>query len=163
MSYLSTVFQNAKFVHLIRDGRAVVYSLMQKMESGQFHTWEERCWWISGWPRSWQVRWESEHHSQLGLAAFLWKFFTSEIRKEAEEFPELSYMEIQYEKLIESPIETISKILSFANLPPSKFLTDYLNQIKPQRNMNLKWQKAFSNEQKDEINSIFEFCDNNQF
>ena len=60
IQYLRRVFPDAFFVHVQRDPRAVIYSYYRKIESGDFHNWDEREWWSSGWPESWAEDWRKK-------------------------------------------------------------------------------------------------------
>jgi hypothetical protein len=153
MAYLSRIFPEARFIHIVRDGRAVAASYMSKIESGKFGTWNEREWWISGWPEDWRVRWQERFGDLASFVAYQWKFFVREIRRDAEEIGPDQYAEFNYADIVEAPTGTIGEMLAFCDLDASEAIDWYLEHIRLE-NMNQKWQSKFSDSQKMELDKI---------
>ena len=153
IKYLIQVFPDAQFIHLLRDGRAVSYSYYNKIKSRQFKTWEEREWWIRGWPKLWCKSWEEKHNSPLGLAAYQWKFFVKEIWEDSKYLASNQYLEIRYEGLVNSPEVTIRKVLKFCSLEFTPRIKWYINHTII-TNMNYKWKKYLDKKQQKELETI---------
>jgi hypothetical protein len=141
------------FIHILRDGRAVANSYYNCIRSGSFMPWKEREWWVRAWPEEWRQEWRKNYHNELGLAAYLWKYFVNQIRIDARNLPEGHYMEIQYEELISSPKSTINRILGFYGVPLGGRIEWYLNQLSLS-NMNIKWRSELNQDQKKDLERI---------
>jgi hypothetical protein len=100
IALLHKLWPNARFVHLIRDGRDVCLSMLEwpkvHPKPGDFVTWEEdpvltAAWW-------WQ------HNVQLG-------------REAGKSLGAQLYYELRYESLVMCPREQCQALLDFLNLP----------------------------------------------
>jgi hypothetical protein len=152
--YLSQAFPNAKFVHIIRDGRAVANSYLSKIKNNQFNTWREREWWISGWPESWKKEWKMKYFDNpLSFAAYQWKFFVSVIRMDSKYISSDQYLEVKYEDMITNPKKEFTRILGFCNMSMNHGLIRYLKQMSIE-NMNFKWKRIFSPQEKEMLDKI---------
>ena len=150
INYLLQVFPDAKFLHILRDGRAVSYSLFDRMIHGNFGFWDEREWWISGWPDSWLEKWVSSGMSPISFAAYMWKYFLMEIWEDSKYLPDDQYTEIKYEELVRFKQLTMEKVIDFCELKNSQKLNKYLEKSFV-KNMNYKWKKKLNDKQKNEI------------
>lgn len=153
MTYMAEVFPDARFIHIVRDGRAVAASYLGKLESGTFGTWEEREWWMQGWPDSWRSQWREQHASRLGFVAYQWKFFVSMIRQESQKLRPGQYAEFTYRDIVKSPSVTLEKIFAFCELAPSQTVDWYVREIHLE-NMNKKWPVKFSEEEARQLEEI---------
>lgn len=82
---------NAKFIHMIRDGRDVAVSLKRM-----------------SWPRV--CPWDSKHH--LAVSGSLWKWYVSQGRLAGSRIGD-DYLELGYEDLVCRPEETLRKVGHF--------------------------------------------------
>lgn len=155
IQYLSKAFPDAKFIHVLRSGYAVAASYTRKMEKQKFNTWDEREWWISGWPAEWQKEWKSKFNTPHTLSAYQWKYFVSEIFKDAENISQDRYYEVNYNDIVSQPINTFNRLFEFCELKKSKRVEWYLNAIQIQ-NMNGKWKQYFMEEEIKDLNYIFD-------
>ena len=97
LSYMGDVvrmFPNAKFVLMIRDARAVAYSIVSRNVT------------ISG----------VDHRSYLSAAEFWNKVMTTTTR-DCTRFGKKRCLMVYYEKLVQSPREWMEKILDFGGIP----------------------------------------------
>jgi hypothetical protein len=118
--YLAKIFPDARFIHLIRDGRAVVNSLLNV----DFWT---------GWkgPYRWQhgeltpaQREEWEHHGQsfVALAAIEWRVLMESFEDTEREISPSQFLTIRYEDLTADPQTTFGTVLDFCGLDyPERF------------------------------------------
>jgi hypothetical protein len=157
--YLLQVFPDAKFIHLIRDPRATVFSYFNKIRNGEFNTWNEREWWIRGWPKKWRDSWREKYNSCLSFVAFQYKFFIKNIWEDAKNIQNSQYLEIRYEDFIKHPQKNINFLLKFCNLGKSLKLEWYLKHIQL-FNMNFKWKKNLSIEER---NILLKIISENEF
>jgi len=153
MAYLKKAFPAARFVHVLRDGRAVAQSYLRKLQSGVFHDWRLREKWVAVWPDAWRRQWHREGESQLAFAATQWKFWLDTIWQEARQMPSDQYLEIRYEDLIADPRGTTKQILEFAGLPYTnrfRWLVEHWKFA----DMNRKWRSEFTGPQKEELDRV---------
>lgn len=153
MKYLMKAFPNARFIHIVRDGRAVAASYQTKIEKNKWNTWNEKEWWASGWPDQWQTNWRENGSMMLGFVAYQWKFFVSEILKDAKSIPSGQYIEIKYKDIIDSPLDTFNEIFDFSSLSPCPKVDWYLRNINL-GDMNKKWMNKYTRDEKEVLNSI---------
>lgn len=131
---IEQLFPDALFIHLVRDGRACISSMMEGWNSGFF--WERPlpfssnasvAHWTYPIPPGWQ---NVEEESLEEICAWSWiehNRYILERYNQSESFRD-RYMRITYERLVENPIEIISSILEFSGLQMSQECIDYLGQ-----------------------------------
>ena len=153
MTYLNEAFPDAVFIHIVRDGRAVASSYLEKIEDGEFGTWDEREAWISGWPESWRDEWLTRYGTPLSFVAYQWKYFISEIWKDSGSIDKSRYLEVHYKDIIGNPHITFDRIFEFCDLGKSKRVASYLDNIHL-GNMDNKWKNRFSDDEKEILNDI---------
>jgi hypothetical protein len=107
MSYLKTLFPDALFIHVMRDPRAVVASLLK------VHFWNDlEAWWRDGATLASLIR-EGERPEEL--AAMYWVQETeAAIQSEAEMAD--SVMHVNYEKITESLSSELRRVFDFTRL-----------------------------------------------
>lgn len=153
MVYLSQAFPDALFVHIVRDGRAVAASYHKMMVRGLFGAWDEREWWLQGWPVAWRDEWQSRYGDPLSFAAYQWRFNMRTIRQDIEELSPGRCLEVRYRDMTERPLETLDQILDFCDLGPSENVMWYLDHI-TLKNMNFKWMETYSDGERTMLDQI---------
>ena len=117
IGFLNEIFEDAKFIHIIRDGRAVANSLL--------HVSFWRGWYG---PQGWragllsaedQATWESYDRSFVALAALEWRIQMRAIDAAREKLDPKLFYEVKYEDFCRQPLETYRQVLEFAELPES--------------------------------------------
>ena len=117
IGFLNEIFEDAKFIHIIRDGRAVANSLLH-------------VWFWGGWygPQGWragllsaedQATWESYDRSFVALAGLEWRIQMRAIDAAREKLDPKLFYEVKYEDFCRQPLETYRQVLEFAELPES--------------------------------------------
>ncbi|MFC4590299.1 sulfotransferase family protein [Sphaerisporangium corydalis] len=114
-SFLHEVFPDARFVHILRDGRAVASS------------WSQMPWWRgdlgpSRWdygplPASYAEEWDREGRSMTHLAGIGWKVLMDAYGAARASVPSHLWLDIRYEDLVADPRKHTDVILSFLGLP----------------------------------------------
>lgn len=148
MGYLNVAFPDAKFIHVVRDGRAVVNSIMQ------IDFWE-------GWKgtKGWrgldmtpeqQARWDASGQSFVTLGAMeLSDMFDAMVEATAK-IPADRFLEIRYEDLCDDPTGTFRAVTDYCNLD----YTDDFNQSVIDfgfRNTNEKWSRDLTDLQQRQL------------
>jgi omega-hydroxy-beta-dihydromenaquinone-9 sulfotransferase len=120
IGFLNEIFEDAKFIHIIRDGRAVASSLM--------HVSFWRGWWG---PQGWragvmssedQKTWEDSDRSFVTLAGLEWRIQMRAAEAARQALHPDAFCEVKYEAFCEQPMETYRRVLEFAELPESEDL-----------------------------------------
>lgn len=103
---------DAKFVHIIRDGRDVAFSMLN-------HGWVSQelkadvNYWSKLLPKKFQLEWLKADLWERGVIR--WALFVSKAQKVS--CYGNRYWEIRYEKLCQNPHQNIAEILSFLEIP----------------------------------------------
>ncbi|MBZ0073201.1 MAG: sulfotransferase [Gammaproteobacteria bacterium] len=143
IGYLHSLFPDACFIHVIRDGRAVVHSLLNvafwRRGGGLVNPW-----WNPGFPSTYVEYWEHEGRRPEILAALQWRNIIETTRKEAASLAENKYMEIRYEEFLEYPHQVLSSIYSFVGLRDAERAHVYLREHPPLRALNQKYASEMS-------------------
>jgi Sulfotransferase family len=118
--FIDAVFPEARFVHVIRDGRAVAASMVQMP------------WWRGfegpdawGWgplPTAYRKEWEVSGRSYVVLAAVQWKMLMDAFERAREGIPQERWLDVRYEDFLEDPQGTVETIVAFLARPMSDVL-----------------------------------------
>lgn len=108
LAYLNSVFPDAYYIHIIRDGRAVTESLMRVpfwKEGGGF----DGPYWAGGFPQEYEAIWQGAGKSPEVLTALQWRTIIEFTRSEAKAYiPPERYIEIRYEDFVENPVDVVA-------------------------------------------------------
>jgi len=128
VGYIHEIFKDAKFIHIVRDGRAVVNSIIHV------------DWW-QGWRghQNWQrpaltrthlEEWENYDRSFIALAAIEWKILMSAHDKIKENLSSDNFLEIKYEDLCSDPLNILKNTIEFCELDWSEKLNKKLKKTR---------------------------------
>ncbi len=132
---LDSIFPEARYVVLWRDGRSVVPSLMN------VHWWlDHRVWWAGGrTPRELAA----DRNTMISIAARNWVEEVDAIERGLQQIDPERILTIRYENLLCAPHETLSGLLKFAGLDALPEYFDTVSAIKL-RPVNSQWRARFS-------------------
>lgn len=144
IGFLKAVMPSARIIHVYRDGRAVVNSLMAVP------------WW-SGWrgPENWRwgeltpafrAKWERFDRSFVALAAIEWEILMQAHEDARQVVPSEDYLSLSYEDLCLSPLEQVRRAADFCGLEWTTEFQRDVNRMK-MRNTNFKWRKELTEKQ----------------
>lgn len=112
--FIHAALPGSRFVHIVRDGRAVANSLVQMR------------WWDGfGGPSRWswgplsaadEERWEASGRSFVVLAGLEWKRLMEAFAEARDAVPEDRWLEVRYEDVLSDPRGRVGEILSFLGL-----------------------------------------------
>jgi hypothetical protein len=153
IGYLKEIFEDARFIHIIRDGRAAAYSLTNV-------DW----WW--GWrgPHNWRWgelslkqknEWESHNKSFIALAALEWKILMDAFEESKKKLENSEYLEVRYENLCSNPLKVIKKVTDFCGLTWTKEFEIAVNNFRL-TNFNDKWKEDLNEVQKNDLQNILQ-------
>lgn len=148
IDYIRQIFPDAFFIHVIRDGRAVVNSIINKTQrepTRQRIPFGNFC-----KPPHWRQFLRDDPVEQ---AALQWREIVRYVLSRRHELG-ARYQEFKYEDMCSMPRETFASMFEFAGLPVSdEFLARIPKQL---RNMNYKWKEQLSSEQIASIDAVQE-------
>ena len=148
MGYLLEAFPDAKFIHVVRDGRAVVNSIMQ------IDFWE-------GWrgTKGWrgldmtpeqQQRWDDSGQSFVTLGAMELSDMLDAMVAATELVPKDQFLELTYESLCEDPVASFEGVTAFCDIEMTNgFETSVIDF--GFRNTNDKWRRDLTEQQQRQL------------
>lgn len=149
IGFFNEIFPDSLFIHIIRDGRAFVNSILKV------------SWWLGrngpqNWrwgllPERYEKEWKESNQSFSLLAGIQWKMILDEIEISKNEISRDRFIQIKYEDLIHNPIEIFKEITDFCKLGYCKKFEKRLKQYKLKDTI-YKWEKELSNPEKLTLN-----------
>jgi hypothetical protein len=118
--FLRALFPQARFIHIIRDGRDTAASLMFRNRGPNWGHLE-----TPGW-RELLERYPTANHVRC---AHQWRDSVLIARADARDLPPGSYREVRYEGLLEDAAGTIGSLLEFLALAPNAGVDAFLPKI----------------------------------
>ncbi len=153
VGFLSEIFEDAKFIHVIRDGRAVANSLINV---NFWLGWQGDYKWRWGkLPSNYHKEWEDSEQSFIVLAGIQWKIMMDSYEKSKKLLKPKNLLEIKYEELCENPIETFKQVVEFSELNWSKDFEKVINDFNV-KNTNEKWEKDLNKKQQTDLSQVLE-------
>ena len=136
---LNSIFPDAKFIHIIRDGRAVAFSILNKIDiaGDRFALFDVGFKDILG------DKYQPDR-SKLYNYGLAWAEFVRRGR-EASAVAKGRYYEVHYENLITEPYDELINIADSCELD---WYNEFEEKILPTQNMNEKWKQKASKEQR---------------
>ncbi len=140
--FLDAIFPDALFLHVIRDPRAVVGSLLA------VHWWPDLpLWWSEDrTPRALAANGARPE----AVAAEHWVRSVERLLADARRLPPGRYLELRYESFTESPETVLSSICAFAGLPSSARLAESVER-RTVTSQNVKYKSQFG---EDELRTV---------
>ena len=136
---LNLIFPDAKFIHIIRDGRAVAFSILNKIEIAG----DRFALFYIGFKDILGDKYQYER-SELYNYGLAWAEFVSKGR-EASVAAQGRYYEVRYENLVTEPHKELRKIVDFCEL---NWYSEFEQKIPYTQNMSEKWKHKANNEQR---------------
>lgn len=127
LGFFAQIFPQAKFINIIRDGRAVANSWLQMP---WWHGYRGPENWLWGQlPEAYQHEWLDSGQSFVRLAGISWKILMDSFEQGQAEVNPDHYLELRYEDFLDKPDESLASLLEFADLP---WTDDFENQLSRQ-------------------------------
>jgi Sulfotransferase family len=141
---LAAAFPEARFVHMMRDGRAVAYSLTR------VDWWDDGLiWWYGDTPR----RWREQGGDPWELAARHWVRELTSIEEGLAAVPADRRFELRYEDLVRAPVSQLQQLARFVGLPDDPGWTAELGRLR-YPNKNEAWTERLAPDVRARVESI---------
>ena len=159
INFLSQVFPDAQFVHIIRDGRdaALSYSKKPWLQAAQAKTgkYEPGGYQYGPYARFWvepdRVK-EFEMTSDIHRCIWAWRRFTESALEAASSLTTNQYYELRYEALVTKPREEADRLLDFLEIEDSISRSIFYKATAKARLDSVnQWQRELSKEQLQQI------------
>lgn len=114
ISFLHAIFPDAKFVHVIRDGRAVANS---RLNVPFWTGWQGTAKWAAGpLPAHYEQEWERYNRSFVALAGIEWKLHMDQFEEVKRNYPQIDICEVKYESFCDNPARELKRIADHCEL-----------------------------------------------
>ncbi|MGA1194006.1 MAG: sulfotransferase family protein [Kiritimatiellia bacterium] len=145
IGFLASIFPGACFIHLVRDGRAVCRSVLEKRRKNG----GERQWWDAK-PAGWKA---AAALDPVASVARQWREVVDRTAANGRDLPASQFMEARYEDFTAAPLAMLDKINTFCGLnhPPGEHQVKACMDIKSR---NDKWSASFTAGEVDVLNEI---------
>jgi len=133
-----TVLRSPRFVNVIRDGRAVAYSMMR------VSWWDGTMdsWWWGPMPDRYMDEYENSGRRPAVLAAIVWKYLLDIYDAETKAAENLPILNVRYDNFSRDPVSQMREVADFCDLSfPDKF-RDAIGQFSI-RNADVAWRDGF--------------------
>ena len=157
IGYLSSLFPDAIFIHVVRDGRAVAHSLLNVGFWRDTRRMHEPAW-RGGFPGEYERLWRESGGSPLALAALQWRNIVEVARTESAALPPGSYHEVRYEDFLAAPETALGDLLRHCELPPSRRVLEFLRRRFELRDMNVRHRDRLSASEHELMESLIGPC-----
>ena len=114
IGFLHEVFPEARFVHIVRDGRAVANSWLQMPWWTGYRGPDQ--WWLGPLGDEDAEEYERSGRSFVVLAGIAWKMLMRAFETTSQQLPPGCYLELRYEDVVADPVAVFGSILDFAGL-----------------------------------------------
>ena len=142
LPYVHGVFPDGKIIHIVRDGRAVVSSVLDRIRAETFRhgiPFGRFC-----KPPRWR---EYLAYDLVEQACRQWTGILDTIEEDRRTLPEGAFHEIRYEDLCDRPRDVMEALYRFCDLGGSQAVLDGLPDHLDNR--NAKWREKMTSEEKE--------------
>ena len=135
--FWNEIFEDPFYVHVIRDGRAVAYSMMRvswwdgTMES----------WWWGDMPDEYKDEYENADRKPSALAAIVWKRLLDLFELENAAIAPQFLVTVRYDLFAKSPTTEMNNVADACGLPYSRQFDEAIRKY-PIHNADTAWRKG---------------------
>jgi hypothetical protein len=152
IGFLSSAFPDAQFIHILRDPRAVVDSLMRIPFWRTTSRLHEPAW-EGGLAEDEIDAWQRAGTPEM-LAAAQWGAVLRTIREEASRRDPALYLEVRYEAFLQDPHHTLDSMFDFAGLRRDAKAHVFVDERLNLRDLSRGWEKRLAADQVAAISSL---------
>jgi len=142
IEFLHEIFPDAYFIHVVRDGRAVAYSIMRAREKHSGEYWSTRP---PGWRKLQQL-------PVLEACALQWKMIVEHALESAQNIPADQFIEVKYEYFMQHPSALMQHLGERLGLAwREEFIASLAAGLE---NRNYKWRQNLSTPQQEKLTAL---------
>ncbi|MCI0711454.1 MAG: sulfotransferase [Chloroflexi bacterium] len=151
IAFLHEIFPDALFIHIVRDGRAVAYSLTQV---DFWDGWQGPQHWRSGelTPEQRAV-WAKHGQSFFALAGLQWNIHMTSIERGRQVLNDSQFFEFKYEDMCADTTSIFRQVCDFCELDWTPGFEAMLRR-NPLNNTNYKWETELTPQQQAILNDV---------
>lgn len=149
IGFFHEIFPDAKFVHIVRDGRAVANSLLQMPWWGGYRGPEN--WLLGDLVEPYRSEWVEGKRSYTLLAGIAWKMLMDSYEQSEKKLDTSNYMLLRYEDFLDSPREVITLVLHFMGVDWSSSFEKQFSKQKIQTSRQQAFEKELTKSQLNEL------------
>lgn len=125
MEIIQSIWPEAKFIHIVRDGRDVAMSMSKVLSFRILAASGVVAWWELAWRKGYE-RWLEAAGEEIPHDRFfeLWRRRLLGARAQSSHLPPSTYLEIQYDAILRDPASMLRAAASFLALPEEKSWID---------------------------------------
>jgi hypothetical protein len=112
---LHAVFPQARFIHVVRDGRAVANSWLQTSWWTGYQGPDK--WYLGSLPEPYATEWAASGESFVLLAGLGWKLLLDAFQAARHAVPPPQWLQVCYEDVVADPRGQVARMLEFLGLP----------------------------------------------
>jgi hypothetical protein len=143
------VFPDAKFIHIIRDGRAVANSLLNV---NFWRGWEgPENWRLGPLSETYEKEWMDHDRSYVVLAGIQWKILMDAAEEAIKFIDPARVMVVKYEDLCSDPYSILRETAEFCEIEWSDHFQSRLDKYQL-RNVNSKYEMDLTTRQSKDLN-----------
>jgi len=147
--FFAEIFPEAKFVHIVRDGRAVANSWLQMPWWGGYQGPEKWLW--GALSSDDQALWEAKGYGYPVLAALAWKKLMTGFIDAEKRMDTSQYMTCRYEDFIDNPEDVLKLITSWGGLPDAGYVNNAFLASRVNRNRRQAFREDLTPQQLTDI------------
>ncbi len=145
MRYLHRIFPDALFIHVLRDPRAAVASLLKVDWWPELRVWSEN--------QVTPVEWVRQGLDPAVLAARLWIAEVEGVLAAKEILPAAQYHEVRYEAFVQNPESVLQEVVKFCGLPWEERCARFMHSFKLE-SRNFKFKEQLQPRQLEQIENL---------
>ena len=150
IEFLDQVDPGGRFVQIIRDGRAVAYSLLRV----SWWSNDARSWW-GEMPAEYEEEFERSGQDPLVLAGIVWKHLIDVVGQEADHVSPDRLLTLTYTDFVRQPQEHIERICRHCDLDLTPRYRTRINKFRI-RDADEAWKSGLTADQVDQLNRSLE-------
>jgi hypothetical protein len=152
ISFLYAIFPDARFVHVLRDGRGVANS---RLNASFWKGWHGLNIWGGQMPEHYRQEWERHQRSFVALAGIEWKTHMDQLEAVKREFPQIDICQVKYECFCANPIGELKRIADHCELTWDPWFETAARAFHV-KNENGKWETDLTDEQRAILEEVLE-------
>jgi sulfotransferase family protein len=152
LDMFAATFGSLYVVHLVRDPRAVVCSMLQRRKRGAWGWLDDVEKVSEQWPEEYRSEWRKDYPDRAGYLTFQWLHRVRAIDEDLRRVGGVRAMTVRYGPLVDHPERELTRIMTFSGDVCQRVLRAV--RAEAVQNMNYKWREQLTRHQAGTIEQI---------